>query len=78
MHLEYSPADMIMIDFAGKKQSCVEADTGEQIICQVFVSILPFSGYIFCEAVEYLLCPLNPIFFHSDSKYRVFLVAFIL
>ena len=52
MHLEYSPADMIMIDFAGKKQSYVEADTGEQIICQVFIAILPFSGYIFCEAVH--------------------------
>lgn len=52
MHLEYDPADMIMIDFAGKKQYYVDTDTGEQIGCQVFVAILPFSGLIFCEAVH--------------------------
>lgn len=52
MHLEYDPADMIMIDFAGKKQHYIDTDTGEQIDCQVFVAILPFSGLIFCEAVH--------------------------
>ncbi|MFT4092719.1 MAG: IS21 family transposase [Niabella sp.] len=52
MHLEYDPADMIMIDFAGKKQHYIDTSTGEQIHCQVFVAILPFSGLIFCEAVH--------------------------
>lgn len=51
MHLEYKPADMIMIDFAGKKLSYVNTDTGELINCEVFISILPFSGLIFCMAV---------------------------
>ena len=51
MHLEYQAADMIMIDFAGKKQFYVDPSTGERIACQVFVSILPFSGLIFCQAV---------------------------
>lgn len=51
MHLEYNPSDMIMVDFAGKKQHYIDPATGEQISCQVFVSILPFSGLIFCYAV---------------------------
>lgn len=52
MHLEYQPSDMIMIDFAGKKQYYTDASSGEQIPCEVFVSILPFSGLIFCQAVH--------------------------
>lgn len=51
MHLEYTAADTIMIDFAGKKQYYVDVSTGERIECQVFVAILPFSGLIFCHAV---------------------------
>ena len=51
MHLEYEPADTIMIDFAGKKQHYRDPTTGEQIPCEVFVAILPFSGLIFCLAV---------------------------
>jgi transposase len=52
MHLEYQAADMMMIDFAGKKQQYVDILTGELIQCQVFVAILPFSGLIFCQAVH--------------------------
>jgi len=52
MHLEYECGDMIMIDFAGKKQYYTDADTGEQIACEVFVAILPYSGLIFCTAVR--------------------------
>ena len=52
MHLEYQASDMIMIDFAGKKQHYIDRDTGEQIQCNVFVSVLPFSGLIFCHAVH--------------------------
>ncbi|MEJ7625591.1 MAG: IS21 family transposase [Ferruginibacter sp.] len=52
MHLEYQPADVIMVDFAGKKQHYVDVQTGELIECQVFVSILPYSGLIFCKAVH--------------------------
>ena len=51
MHLEYEPGDMMMVDFAGKKMSYMDVDTGELISCEVFVAILPFSGLIFCEAV---------------------------
>lgn len=52
MHLEYQAADMIMIDFAGRKLCYVDTATGEQIVCEVFVAILPFSGLIFCCAVH--------------------------
>lgn len=52
MHLEYQASDMIMIDFAGKKQHYADPSTGERIACEVFVAILPFSGLIFCYAVH--------------------------
>jgi len=51
MHLEYSPGDMIMVDFAGKKQYFTDPDTGELIACDVFIAVLPYSGLIFCKAV---------------------------
>jgi transposase len=51
MHLEYQAGDMIMVDFAGKKQHYKDPTTGERIECEVFVGILPFSGLIFCLAV---------------------------
>lgn len=52
MHLEYQPGDMIMVDFAGKKQYYIDVSTGERIDCQVFIAILPYSGLIFCKAVH--------------------------
>lgn len=52
MHLEYEAADMIMIDFAGKKMHYIDQFTGEQNPCEVFVAILPFSGLIYCQAVH--------------------------
>jgi len=52
MHMEYQPGDMIMVDFAGKKQHYIDLQTAELIECQVFVGILPYSGLIFCEAVH--------------------------
>lgn len=52
MHLEYTAGDMMMIDFAGQTLNYVVAGTGEMITCQVFVSILPYSGLIFCKAVH--------------------------
>lgn len=52
MHLEYQACDMIMIDFAGKKQHYTDPSTGEKVPCEVFVAILPFSGMIYCQAVH--------------------------
>lgn len=53
MHLEYNPGEEIMIDFAGKKISYVDTTTGELIPCDVFVATLPYSGLIFCIALEH-------------------------
>lgn len=52
MHLDHKAAEQTMIDFAGKKLSYIDADTGELISCQVFVSVMPFSGMIYCKAVH--------------------------
>lgn len=52
MHLEYQPADMAMTDYAGKHLHYIDEQTGEQIACEVFVSVLPFSGLIYSEAVH--------------------------
>jgi transposase len=52
MHLEYTPAEQLMVDFAGKKFYWVDEQTGERIPCEVFVGTLPYSGLIFCIAVD--------------------------
>jgi transposase len=52
MHLEHKAAEVLMIDFAGKKLSYTHADTAEIIQCQVFVAVLPHSGLLFCYAVH--------------------------
>ena len=52
MHMEYQPADMIMVDFAGKKLQYHDIQNGELIECQVFVAVLPYSGLLFCQAVH--------------------------
>ena len=51
MVLEHKAADKLYIDFAGKKLSYVDPDTGEIIPCDVFVACLPFSDYCFAIAV---------------------------
>jgi len=52
MHLEHKAGEVIMVDFAGKKLSFVDPDTGEIISCHVFVSVLPYSGLVYCLAVH--------------------------
>lgn len=73
MHLEYEAADMIMIDFAGKKMHYIDLATGEQIACEVFVAIMPFSGLIFCHAVnsqqtaDFMHCINEMLIFYGGS-----------
>lgn len=52
MHMQYTPGDITMIDFAGKKLFYADKQTGEKIDCEVFVGTLPYSGMIFCCAVH--------------------------
>jgi transposase len=77
MHLEYEPADTIMIDFAGKKLAYMDPDTGELIECQVFVAILPFSGLIFSMAVhsqrseDFIACINAMLLFYAGIPFTI-------
>lgn len=51
MHFEHKAGERLMIDFAGKMLSYVDARSGEMIACPVFIAVLPFSGYGYVEAV---------------------------
>lgn len=52
MVLHHQAAEKLFIDFAGKKHSYVDADTGEVVYCHVFVACLPYSDYSFAMAVR--------------------------
>jgi transposase len=52
MVLEHLAGEKLFIDFAGKKLSFIDRDTGEVIPCQVFVACLPYSDYSFVMAVK--------------------------
>ena len=52
MILQHEVADKLFIDFAGKKLSYIDPETGELIECQVFVACLPYSDYCFSMAVH--------------------------
>ena len=52
MVLDHHPGDKLFIDFAGKKLSYIDRQTGEIISVQVFVACLPYSDYGFAMAVK--------------------------
>lgn len=52
MVLTHKAGDKLYIDYAGKKLSYVNRETGEVIECQVFVATLPYSDYCFAMAVR--------------------------
>ena len=52
MVLTHKPGEKLYIDFAGKKMSYTDPDTGEIISCEVFVACLPYSDYGFAMAVK--------------------------
>lgn len=52
MVLHHRAGEKLFIDFAGKKLSYTDPDTGEIIPCQVFVACLPYSDYSFAMAVH--------------------------
>lgn len=51
-HWHYQPGEFTQVDFAGKKLSYVNRQTGQLTTCEIFVAVLPFSGLIFCLAVH--------------------------
>lgn len=68
-HWEYTPGEFIQADFAGKKLSYVDRETGEIKPVEVFISILPFSGLIFCMAVPSQKIPDFVICVNAMLKY---------
>lgn len=52
MHLEHAPGEEIMLDFAGYRPSYIDLETGEEVKCQLFIAVLPYSGLIFCMNVH--------------------------
>ena len=52
MVLQHEPGEKLFVDFAGKKLSYIDIETGEIIECQVFVACLPYSDYSFCMTVK--------------------------
>lgn len=50
-HVEHYAADQMYIDFSGDKLEIVDEESGEIKKVEVFVAILPFSHYTYCEAV---------------------------
>lgn len=50
MKLDHIPGHEVYIDFAGKKLSVVNKETGEIEAVEVFVAILPYSQYTYVEA----------------------------
>jgi len=50
-HVEHYAADQMYVDFAGDRLEVVDEMTGQTKKAEVFVAILPFSRYTYCEAV---------------------------
>lgn len=50
-HVEHYAGDQMYIDFAGDRLEVVDEMTGETKKAEVFVAVLPFSHYTYCEAV---------------------------
>lgn len=47
----HRPGEKLMVDFAGDKLSYIDKGSGEIIECEVLVTSLPFSSYIYAEAL---------------------------
>lgn len=52
MHFTHRPGEQLQVDFAGDKLGYVERCTGEWITCEVLVCTLPYSHYIYAEALR--------------------------
>jgi len=50
--LQHKAGEKLFIDFAGKKLSYIDIDTGEVVSCQVFVACIPYSDYSFVMVVR--------------------------
>ena len=51
MHFVHRPAESLQIDFAGSKLGYVDRTTGEWITCEVLVCVMPYSHFLYVEAL---------------------------
>ncbi len=51
MHFTHQPGEQLQVDFAGGKLSYVERPTGEVISCEVLICAMPYSHYLYAEAL---------------------------
>lgn len=52
MHFVHQPGEQLQVDFAGDKLGYVDITTGELILCEVLVCALPYSHYVYVEALR--------------------------
>jgi transposase len=52
MHFTHQPGEKLEVDFAGDKLGYVDTHTGEWVICEVLVCVLPYSHYVYAEALR--------------------------
>lgn len=52
MHFTHRPGEQLQVDFAGDKLGYVDRTSGEWIACEVLVCVLPYSHYIYAEALR--------------------------
>jgi len=52
MHMEHEPGDKVYIDFAGKKLSYIDLETGEEVPVEVLVTCLGYSQLIYAEGLR--------------------------
>jgi len=52
MHMEHDPGDKTFIDFAGKKLSYIDKETGEVVPIEVIITCLGYSQMIYVEGVR--------------------------
>ncbi len=51
MHHQHAPGELMEVDYAGKKLSYIDDQTGEVIDCQTLIAVLPYSHMIYVEVV---------------------------
>lgn len=52
MYFTHQPAETSQIDFAGKKLAFIDHSTGEWVECESLVCVLPYSHYLYVEAIR--------------------------
>jgi|SRR5665647_3329434 len=57
LHNTYLPGDKMMFDFAGRKLTYVDPQSGELINTDVFIAVLPYSNFTYVEAISNATLP---------------------